>query len=496
VIAARASELLAQEAEHRGRRVWISDDRTSRMRRMLLAADVLALLCGFAIVDVVRTATGAGDPLLPRHLPTLVAGVALWIALAVAHDLYHLRSRRLEQDLGEETGAILRMTIGWSWALVVAAEAIPLDTVTVPIVALFWVTVSVLLILLRAAARATARRRPWYVHRTLLVGPRHETDALARKLDRHPEYRIELAGSVDVSSAAPARTQGSLPSVVRFEDVPGLVEDLGVQRVILASPPRSDESAPRFHLAREMAERGVRVDLLPAWFEMLGARLEVSEIEGTSLLTVPYVRLGRGSWFVKRCFDVAVTTTLVIAVLPLIAMCAVAIKLDSRGPVLFRQRRIGRHGRPFELVKFRSMEVGADQVKDELADMNMHRGAGSRSMFKIRRDPRVTRVGSFLRRMSLDELPQLWNIWRGDMSLVGPRPLIDAEARQVEGLYRRRLELTPGLTGLWQVNGRSDVPFDAMVNLDYLYVTTWSLWGDTKILLKTVPAVLARRGAF
>jgi lipopolysaccharide/colanic/teichoic acid biosynthesis glycosyltransferase len=142
------------------------------------------------------------------------------------------------------------------------------------------------------------------------------------------------------------------------------------------------------------------------------------------------------------------------------------------------------------------MVEDADAHKDEVADLNVHGGGNRDGMFKIRTDPRVTRVGSFLRRTSLDELPQLYNILVGDMSLVGPRPLIENEDRQVSGRFRRRLALTPGVTGLWQVSGRSEIPFEQMVNLDYLYVTSWSLWGDLKILIKTIPAVAARRGAY
>jgi exopolysaccharide biosynthesis polyprenyl glycosylphosphotransferase len=419
-----------------------------------------------------------------------------WVGLAAAHDLYHLRSRRLEQDIGEESQSVLQMTMWWSWSLLIAAEIFSLESVTVPTVALSWGIALVLVLLLRVAAREVARTRSWYVHRTLLIGSPLETRSLRSKMERHPEYGLEVVGCVDAAAAAPARRNGGPPSVVRFQDVPDLVAELGVHRVILAGAPRSETGAPRFSLARELAELGVRVDLLPAWFEMLGARLETSEIEGTSLLTVPYVQLGRGSAYVKRTFDLVVSATLIVAMLPLFLACAIAIKRDSRGPVLFRQPRVGRDGEHFELLKFRSMSIDADERKHTVADLNLHRGGGAYSMFKVRRDPRVTRVGALLRRASLDELPQLWNILRGDMSLVGPRPLIETEARQVQGLYRRRLELTPGLTGLWQVNGRSEVPFDAMVNLDYLYVTTWSLWGDVKILLRTIPAVLARRGAY
>ena len=475
---------------------WVVDHRAYGLRRLLIASDTLALVSAYVLLDILRWLTAGVSPMAAKHLPLLAIGAIAWVGLAAAHDLYHLRSRRLEQDVGEESQSVAQMTMWWSWSLLLAAEVFPLESVTVPQVALFWVVATLFVLTFRMGARELARTRSWYVHRTLLVGSPLETRALESKMRRHPEYGLDVVGRIDVAAAAPARRNGSPPQVIRFQDVPDLVFELGVHRVILAGAPRSESSAPRFNLARELAELGVRVDLLPAWFEMLGARLETSEIEGTSLLTVPYVQLGRMSAFSKRAFDVAVSSAAIVALAPLFLLCVLAIKRDSPGPALFRQRRVGRDGEPFELLKFRSMAVGAEEDKEQLAELNLHREGGARTMFKARTDPRVTRVGALLRRTSLDELPQLWNILRGDMSLVGPRPLIESEARHVQGLYKRRLELTPGLTGLWQVNGRSEIPFDAMVNLDYLYVTTWSLWGDVKILLKTVPAVLARRGAY
>jgi lipopolysaccharide/colanic/teichoic acid biosynthesis glycosyltransferase len=174
---------------------------------------------------------------------------------------------------------------------------------------------------------------------------------------------------------------------------------------------------------------------------------------------------------------------------PLLLLIAVAIKVGSRGPVLFRQRRIGRDGEPFEMLKFRTMIDGAHAQRDALRHLNEADG-----LFKIEADPRVTKVGRILRRTSLDELPQLWNVVRGDMSLVGPRPLVIEEDRRIEGWHRRRLQLTPGMTGHWQILGSSRIPLHEMVNIDYLYVTNWSLWNDLKILMRTVQYVAARRG--
>ena len=228
----------------------------------------------------------------------------------------------------------------------------------------------------------------------------------------------------------------------------------------------------------------------------MGARLQLHEMEGMPLLTVPRSAMGRSSLRLKRALDITAGSIAVVLLAPVLAVCAIAIKLDSPGPVLFRQRRIGRDNEPFEVLKFRSMCDGADTQKHEVAPLNVHGGGTDVGMFKIPEDPRITRVGAFLRRYSLDELPQLFNIVRGEMSLVGPRPLIETEDRQVEGRFRRRLGITPGLTGLWQVHGRSDIPFQEMVTLDYLYVTNWSLWGDVKLLMRTVSAVFRGRGAY
>jgi lipopolysaccharide/colanic/teichoic acid biosynthesis glycosyltransferase len=195
---------------------------------------------------------------------------------------------------------------------------------------------------------------------------------------------------------------------------------------------------------------------------------------------------------VKRAFDLLVAGVLTAICLPFFGILALLIRLDSRGPVFFRQERMGRNGRVFRIFKFRSMQVGSEDLRDELAGLNEYSGP----MFKIKEDPRVTRVGKWLRGTSVDELPQLFNVLRGDMSLVGPRPLWIEEAMQCKGWAKKRLHITPGITGLWQVMGRNDIPFDEMVKLDYFYVTGWSLSWDIRLLFETVPAVLGRRGAY
>jgi lipopolysaccharide/colanic/teichoic acid biosynthesis glycosyltransferase len=214
--------------------------------------------------------------------------------------------------------------------------------------------------------------------------------------------------------------------------------------------------------------------------------------EGLPLICLPALRLSRSSLFMKRTMDLALSLTGLVVLAPLFLAVAVWIKLDSHGPVFFRQLRMGSADQTFEIFKFRTMTADADERKGEYAALNKHNG-GDRRMFKIPNDPRVTRSGRILRRFSIDELPQLINVVRGEMSLVGPRPLILEEDLHVVDWRRQRLNLKPGMTGLWQVLGRDDIGFEEMVRLDYVYVTTWSLLNDLKLILRTIPALYRAR---
>jgi exopolysaccharide biosynthesis polyprenyl glycosylphosphotransferase len=245
-----------------------------------------------------------------------------------------------------------------------------------------------------------------------------------------------------------------------------------------------------------LADHEVNIDLVPSWSDVVGRRMDFHELEGMPLLTVPRTTIRRSDQVRKRVFDILASSVALALSAPIFLLCAIAIKLDSDGPVLFRQERVGRNDRRFNVLKFRSMLASAEAQKQAVAALNFHGGGNEQGMFKIREDPRITRVGRFLRRTSLDELPQLLNVLKGDMSLVGPRPLIETEDRQVEGRFRRRLSSSPGLTGPWQIHGRSEIPFEEMINLDYLYVTNWSMWGDVKLMLRTVKAVVRGHGAY
>ncbi len=217
--------------------------------------------------------------------------------------------------------------------------------------------------------------------------------------------------------------------------------------------------------------------------------MEFDDLCGQTVLALRRFGLSQSSRLIKRAFDLVGASICLLLLAPLLGLVALAVRLDSPGAVFFRQICIGRDGNPFLILKFRSMEVGAEERRDALSEQNETAG-----LFKIADDPRVTRVGRFLRKTALDELPQLFNVLKGEMSLVGPRPLVEDEDKRVVGYHRRRLHIKPGATGPWQLLGGLRVPLNEMLAMDYLYVGSWSLWQDVKILLRTVPHVLLRRG--
>ena len=481
-----------REAEHP------RDARGYVLRRILLAADIVALFCAFAVAELAAGFQGTGPRSLEHSLLMLGIGIPGWILLARAHNLYHVESRRTEHSAAEELAPIMWMTTLWAWAILLVSSLTGIRSVNVPKLVVFWAATVCFLILLRSIARAWSRRRPWYRQDAIVVGTLEEAAAVVPKILRHPEYGMRVVACVELPGGKrgvrPGTAVGSVPVVQGEVDLVEMLGEVAVDRVILGP---SVHRLPNFReVLSELRELRLQVDMVPSWYDVVGSRVDLHELEGMPLVGIPDSRLAPSSLACKRALDVIVSGVALFCLLPVLVACAVAIKRDSPGPVLFRQRRVGRGGRSFELVKFRSMQENADALKDNLAELNFHGGGTQTGMFKINGDPRITRVGRVLRRYSLDELPQLINVVRGDMSLVGPRPLIENEAYQVAGRHRRRVMLTPGLTGLWQVNGRSDIPFEGMIDLDYLYVTNWSLWGDIKLLMRTFAAVARGTGAF
>jgi exopolysaccharide biosynthesis polyprenyl glycosylphosphotransferase len=376
-----------------------------------------------------------------------------------------------------------------------------------------WLLLFVLLICMRALARGIANRLT-PPERCLLVGdPKlgaklREHFALTHSVgaelidviceeapapgDAHGSNRAN--GTNGANGGPPSTSQSDFASASRYSEPRQYLESAlmtqAIDRVILTTGTHLGRD-DLLYIIREMKAYGIKVSVLPEASRVAGSSVEIDHLHGLTLLGVRKFEFTRSSRVIKRAFDVVGSAFLLIALAPVLAGIAIAIKLDSPGPVLFRQRRVGRHGRPFEMLKFRSMVDEADCLKEALEHLN----EGAEGLFKISGDPRVTRIGRLLRRWQLDELPQLLNVLVGEMSLVGPRPLIPQEDHQIQGWYRRRLDVWPGITGHWQILGSSmRVSLEEMVKLDYLYAANWSLWGDLRLLLRTVPFVFGRGG--
>jgi exopolysaccharide biosynthesis polyprenyl glycosylphosphotransferase len=325
-------------------------------------------------------------------------------------------------------------------------------------------------------------RAAGYRRRAVLVGSGANIDAVAHALQDSSEV-----GAFGYVSLTPRRSDG-------LRDF-GSLDELerhfhAIDEVLIADPAFPQEEA--VELVDRCHRHGVRVRVAPSTMEILMDRVEFVPGQSLPLFELKPPVFEGVDFVVKRSFDLVGAAVLLALASPLLAGIAVAVKLDSRGPLLFRSRRPGLGGHPFACLKFRTMREGAESMQDQLEEHNEKGGA----LFKMRADPRVTRVGAFLRRWSLDELPQLLNVLRGEMSLVGPRPLPQRDYQRLEDWHRKRYLVLPGMTGLWQVSGRSELDFDELVRLDFLYLERWSVFLDLTIMLKTVPAVIRSRGAW
>jgi exopolysaccharide biosynthesis polyprenyl glycosylphosphotransferase len=347
------------------------------------------------------------------------------------------------------------------------------DPRTVDLLMLWLLLVGGLVMGRSIARRLAARYAP--IERCLLVGGLEASDRLERKLERYPRVRLVKRVATDQI----ALDHCLLRTIAERDQIQRIIVDIGDHASAAVTP----------EVVRAANATGLRVSLLPNLVAAVGGAVVFDDVDGMALMGVPRFGLSHSSRLLKRSLDVVAASAGVICAAPLMAFVAIAIKLDSSGAVLFRQTRVGRDSRPFTMLKFRTMVDGADALKDGLRAHNEADG-----LFKIAGDPRITRVGGFLRRTGIDELPQLLNVLCGDMSLVGPRPLVVDEDARVTGFDRQRLHLTPGLTGRWQTLGAARVPLSEMVKIDYLYIASWSLWTDFKIIIQTIGYVARGRG--
>ena len=325
-----------------------------------------------------------------------------------------------------------------------------------------------------------------YRRRALLVGSGKHIDAVAQALSDRAQAPVDLIGYISLTP----RPANGLRSLGQLDRLPDVLMTERVQEVIIADPDFPQEHA--VELVDLCHRRGVTVQVAPSTMEILFDRAEFVPGQTVPLFTLRPPVFEGIDYALKRGFDLVVSILTLILIAPVLLAIAIAVKLSSRGPAIHRSTRPGMGGTPFDCFKFRTMREHAERIQADLEPLNEKSGG----MFKIRHDPRLTPVGRLLRRFSLDELPQLVNVVRGEMSLVGPRPLTMRDFERLEEWHKKRYLVLPGITGLWQVSGRSELDFDDLVRLDFLYLERWSVFLDLAILLKTIPAVLSRRGAF
>ena len=418
--------------------------------------------------------------------PVVAVAWSLFLVLTRAHD------GRILGVGGEEYRRVVRASV-YFWGLVAVASYLTRFQFSRAAFGIAFVLGTSLLVLGRWAARKVLHRArrtsSAWSHRVLAVGGKEEVEALVAELEREPYAGLKVVGACMPPGDAAAGT--SVPVVGSLTGVPEAVARLGVDTVAVTAS-RGISSGVLKRLGWELEGAGVDLVVAPALTDVAGPRVHIRPVSGLQLLYVEQPEFTGPTRVMKEAFDRVLALLSVALLSPLLLLISIAVWVTSPGPVIFRQIRVGREGRVFTVYKFRTMVVDAERRLGELWELN----ESNEVLFKLRADPRVTRVGRFLRRFSLDELPQLFNVVLGDMSLVGPRPALPSETERWGRSTARRLLVKPGITGLWQVSGRSDLSWEDSVRLDLYYVENWSFAGDIQILWKTLYAVLASRGAY
>jgi exopolysaccharide biosynthesis polyprenyl glycosylphosphotransferase len=460
-------------------------------RRGLLGADVV--IGTLAVLLAVVERFGVTQPLGPSSMyVALIVGAPLaWPGMLAVNGTYE--DHRLSHGTSE-FGRIANSGL-WMLALLVVVSYITHSDISREVAAVAVVAMVTLSLTAHLVGRLLLHRRirvGGSIHRAFVVGSRDEVRGLVDHIGRLPHAGLRVVG---VCLAESADSAGGEPSALHRSAISEILEsarNAAADTVVVAGSGLLSGAELR-RLSWDLEGTGIRILVSPGVTELAGPRLVIRPIGGLPLLNVQEAGFHGASWWLKSALDRLFAVVLCVILSPVFAAIAVAVRLSGPGPVLYRQSRVGLKGREFTLLKFRTMCEGADQDLAILRELNEHDGP----LFKMRRDPRVTPVGRFLRRYSLDELPQIWNVLTGTMSLIGPRPPLASEVDRYPGdLRRRRLLVRPGITGLWQVSGRSDLSWDETVRLDLQYVENWSVLLDAAVMWKTVRAVVSGRGAY
>ena len=454
---------------------------------LLLASDMiflaLSFICGYYVKYGPPWITGVLPGfLLYRYSRNLLFAVFATIAVFNFFSLYSKTQNRDEVDeAASVAGAVTVSSLIFFVISLIYREII----ISRRVIIVAW-ALSILLIgsfrIIVIYLRRWLYKRGIGVSRVLIVGDGDQKASLINKILAHPEMGLRIESQMDFFP------QSSGEDFYRQLHI--ILEENRIDKVIFAC---ADAQASQIMKIIEQCEtKHAEFQYVPRMLDIIESRISSDEIVGVPLITVKEIKLYGLNAFLKRSFDLICSSLLIVLLSPFFLIIPVLIKLDSKGSIFFRQKRIGHGGKEFYLFKFRSMIDGAESQIHNISDKNEADGL----IFKIKEDPRITRIGKFLRRFSIDELTQIFNVFLGQMSLVGPRPPLPAEVQNYNEWHWKRLRVSAGMTGLWQVSGRSQLPFDEMIKLDILYIENWSLWLDIKILIKTIPVVLSSKGAY
>jgi exopolysaccharide biosynthesis polyprenyl glycosylphosphotransferase len=469
-------------ARHRG---WL-------VRRALLAADITSLVLAYVLAKLIVSGSPGTRPGL--QFVVLVLILPLWIVAAKLHGLYERDEEHLDHSTVDEVVGVFHLVTLGAWLYIVTAWAVGVGDLHVPRLVTFWLLAGLFVVAARGVARAAARRSPLYVQNTIIIGAGHIGQLAARKLLQHPEYGINLVGFVDAHPRPRRPELEHLAVVGPPERLGEIVELLDIERVIIAFSGAHHEELLK--LIRELRKLDLQIDVVPRLFEIVGPKADIHAFEGLSLVGLTPARISPSSRLLKRAMDYVVALTMLIVLAPVMLLIALAIRLDTPGPVLFRQRRLGGEMCPFTVLKFRTMRVDTDEEEHRryIESIATHQASpNGNGLYKLDRSDSVTRTGRILRKTSLDELPQLFNVLAGEMSLVGPRPCLDYETKEFAEHHFERFLMLPGLTGLWQVTARAKSTFAEALDMDVEYVRGWSLGLDLELLLKTPFSLIRMR---
>ena len=468
----------------------VAPRRGSIIKRWLLIADLAALATASLTAGL---ATGTAD--FGRIAVLLATSLPVWLMAARLFGLYDTDDKHLDYSTIDEIGHLILFVSAGTWVGVVVAWMLGLEW-SMSSVVTFWTVAVILLPITRAVARTFARRAAGYVQNMLIVGAGDVGQLVGRKLRQHPELGIRLVGFVDSDPKSMRADLDGVPVLGTPAEIASIVAEHAIQRVVVSFS--NDRHEEMLGLVHGMRDLDVQVDLVPRLFEAVGPVAAIHDVEGLKLLTLPPVRSSQTARLAKRGMDIAGASLLLVLLAPFMGWIAWRIRRDSPGPILFRQVRLGQAMQTFSLLKFRTMVVDADDEPHRRyveSIMDLRAAPTSSNLYKLDRPDAVTKVGHALRRTSVDELPQLFNVLRGDMSLVGPRPCISYETAMFEAHHFDRFLVPAGMTGLWQVSARASATFREALDLDAAYARNWSLGLDLRLLARTPIAVIRGRRA-